>query len=79
MEATVVQLAQTIGEVIGSPRVVEFDMTVTMNAQITLVPDAGTGKLRNKPRKAKSRLGSLTIWFTTQLRLFERLSRRLAD
>lgn len=43
IEATVEQLAQTIGEVIGSPRVVEFDLTVTMNAQITLVPDSSTG------------------------------------
>ena len=41
--ATVEQLAQTIGEVIGSPRVVEFDLTVTMNAQITLTPDPSTG------------------------------------
>ena len=38
MEATVAQLAQTVGEVVGSPRVVEFDLTVTMDAQITLVP-----------------------------------------
>jgi hypothetical protein len=43
IEATVVQLAQTVGEVIASPRVVEFDLTVTMNAQITLVPDTSTG------------------------------------
>ena len=39
IEATVVQLAQTVGEVIGSPRVVEFDLTVTMDAQITLIPE----------------------------------------
>jgi len=39
MEATAAQLAQTVGEVVGSPRVVEFDLTVTMDAQITLVPD----------------------------------------
>ncbi len=39
MEATVEQLAQTVGEVVGSPRVVEFDLTLTMDAQITLVPD----------------------------------------
>ncbi|TQM64262.1 hypothetical protein [Humibacillus xanthopallidus] len=38
MEAAVEQLAQTIGEVISSPRVVEFDLTVTMNAVITLTP-----------------------------------------
>jgi hypothetical protein len=43
LEATAVQLAQTIGEVIGSPRVVEFDVTITMNAVITLVPDPSTG------------------------------------
>jgi hypothetical protein len=39
LEGTAMQLAQTIGEVIGSPRVVEFDLTVTMDATITLVPD----------------------------------------
>ena len=39
MEATVLQLGQTVGEVVGSPRVVEFDLTVTMDACITLVPD----------------------------------------
>ena len=39
IEATAVQLAQTVGEVVGSPRVVEFDLTVTMDAQITLVPE----------------------------------------
>ena len=39
MEATAVQLAQTVGEVVGSPRVVEFDLTLTMDAQITLVPE----------------------------------------
>jgi hypothetical protein len=38
--ATVLQLGQTVGEVAGSPRVVEFDLTVTMDAQITLVPDS---------------------------------------
>lgn len=38
MEAAVEQLAQTIGEVISSPRVVEFDLTVTMDAVITLTP-----------------------------------------
>jgi hypothetical protein len=38
MEAAVAQLAQTVGEVVGSPRVVEFDLTLTMDAQITLVP-----------------------------------------
>ena len=43
LEATVEQLAQTIGEVIGSPRVVEFDLTITMNARITLLPDAASG------------------------------------
>ena len=40
MAATVLQLGQTVGEVAGSPRVVEFDLTVTMDAQITLVPDS---------------------------------------
>jgi hypothetical protein len=39
MEAAVEQLAQTVGEVVGSPRVVEFDLTLTMDAQITLVPE----------------------------------------
>jgi hypothetical protein len=38
--ATVLQLGQTVGEVVGSPRVVEFDLTVTMDAQITLEPDS---------------------------------------
>jgi hypothetical protein len=38
MEAAVEQLAQTIGEVISSPRVVEFDLTVTMDAVLTLTP-----------------------------------------
>lgn len=41
--ATVAQLAQTVAEVIGSPRVVEFDLTITMNGEITLVPDLSTG------------------------------------
>ena len=41
LEAVVEQLAQSVGEIIGSPRVVEFDMTVTMNVQITLVPVSG--------------------------------------
>ena len=39
IEATVAQLAQTVGEVVGSPRVVEFDLTLTMDAQITLLPE----------------------------------------
>ena len=39
METMVAQLAQTVGEVVGSPRVVEFDLTLTMDAQITLVPE----------------------------------------
>ncbi|PYE13164.1 hypothetical protein [Paraburkholderia silvatlantica] len=43
MEASVEQLAQTVGEVIGSPRIVEFDLSVTMNAQITLQPNPATG------------------------------------
>ncbi|MCY1061611.1 hypothetical protein [Nannocystis sp. SCPEA4] len=38
LEGTVALLAQTVGELIASPRVVEFDITVTMNAEITLVP-----------------------------------------
>ena len=43
MEAAAAQLAQTIGEVVASPRVVEFDLTVTMDAVITLTPDSSTG------------------------------------
>ncbi|MDE1150830.1 MAG: hypothetical protein PW843_30135 [Azospirillaceae bacterium] len=41
LEGAVAQLAQTIGEVIGSPRVVEFAFKVTMDARITLVPVTG--------------------------------------
>jgi len=52
MAATVLQLGQTVGEVVGSPRVVEFDLTVTMDAQITLVPDSSTGN--EFPQTAKS-------------------------
>src|SRR5262245_59057136 len=40
MEAAVLQLGQTVGEVVGSPRVVEVDLTLTMDACITLVPDS---------------------------------------
>ena len=43
MGAAIAQLAQTIGEVVCSPRVVEFDLRVTMNAVITLTPDPSTG------------------------------------
>jgi hypothetical protein len=39
LAATALQIGQTVGEIVGSPRVVEFDLTVTMDAQITLVPD----------------------------------------
>ncbi|WP_434417947.1 hypothetical protein [Nannocystis pusilla] len=38
LEGTVALLAQTIGELVASPRVVEFDLSVTMNAEITLTP-----------------------------------------
>lgn len=38
VEATVEQLAQTVGEVIGSQRVVEFDVTISMDVAFTLVP-----------------------------------------
>jgi hypothetical protein len=48
--ATVLQLGQTVGEVVGSPRVVEFDLTVTMDAQITLVPGAS----KEFPQTAKT-------------------------
>ena len=43
MGAAAAQLAQTIGEVVASPRVVEFDLKVTMDAVITLTPDSSTG------------------------------------
>ena len=38
IEATIEQLAQTVGEVVGSERVTEFDLTVAMDDQFTLVP-----------------------------------------
>lgn len=43
IEAAVEQLAQTVGEVLGSQRVVEFDITVTMTDQFTLVPADASG------------------------------------
>jgi hypothetical protein len=42
IEATVEQLAQTVGEVIGSQRVVEFGVTISMDVAFTLRP-AGKG------------------------------------
>jgi hypothetical protein len=50
--ATALQLGQTVGEVVGSPRVVEFDLAVTMDARITLVPDSSTGN--EFPQTAKT-------------------------
>ncbi|MWC29913.1 hypothetical protein [Paenibacillus sp. MMS18-CY102] len=44
IEGTVVQLAQTVSEVITSPRVVDFELTVSMDASITLVPGAENGQ-----------------------------------
>lgn len=38
IEATVEQLAQTVGEVIGSQRVVEFGVTISLDVAFTLVP-----------------------------------------
>jgi hypothetical protein len=38
IEATIEQLAQTVGEIAGSPRIVEFDVTITMDAKFTLYP-----------------------------------------
>jgi hypothetical protein len=43
IEATIEQLAQTIGEVVGSHRVVEFDVTVTMDVDFTLTPIDNSG------------------------------------
>ncbi len=43
IEATIEQLAQTVGEVLGSQRVVEFDLTLSMEAQFTLVPVDNSG------------------------------------
>ena len=39
IEATIEQLAQTVGEVVGSQRIVEFDITVTLSMDIILLPD----------------------------------------
>ena len=54
MEAAAAQLAQTIGEVIASPRVIEFDLTVTMDAVITLTPDTSPGTGSEFPATATS-------------------------
>ena len=62
MEAAVEQLAQTIGEVISSPRVVEFDLTVTMNAVITLTPAPENGHPGEFP--ATARTVSVTAQFS---------------
>jgi hypothetical protein len=43
IEATIEQLAQSIGEVAGSTRVNEFGLTVTMPVQITLTPSDASG------------------------------------
>lgn len=52
MEAAAIQLAQTIGEVISSPRVVEFDLVVSMDAVITLTPAQGNGQTGEFPATA---------------------------
>jgi hypothetical protein len=44
LEGTVAQLAQTVGEVIASPRVVDFELTVTMDASISLNAEADNGQ-----------------------------------
>ncbi|SFD75453.1 hypothetical protein SAMN05216378_1279 [Paenibacillus catalpae] len=44
LEGTVAQLAQTVGEVIASPRVVDFELTVTMDASISLIAAADDGQ-----------------------------------
>lgn len=44
LEGTVAQLAQTVGEVIAAPRVVDFELTVTMDASITLNAVADNGQ-----------------------------------
>ncbi|WDM24567.1 hypothetical protein KCX80_18845 [Paenibacillus mucilaginosus] len=44
LEGTVAQLAQTVGEVIASPRVVDFELTVTMDASISLMAEADNGQ-----------------------------------
>jgi hypothetical protein len=43
IEATIEQLAQTVGEVVGSQRVVEFDLTVSMEVQFALLPYDSSG------------------------------------
>lgn len=43
VEASIEQLAQTVGEVVGSDRVAEFDITVTMDDQFTLAPADNSG------------------------------------
>ena len=52
MEAAAAQLAQTIGEVVSSPRVVEFDVTVSMDAVITLTPAQVNGHQGEFPSTA---------------------------
>ena len=53
MEGSVVQLAQTIGEVSAAPRVVTFDIKLSMSVQVTLVPEPefehGDGPLGIRP------------------------------
>ncbi|ACT01806.1 NHL repeat containing protein [Paenibacillus sp. JDR-2] len=44
LEGSVVQLAQTVAEVIASPRVVDFELTVTMDASISLLAEANSGE-----------------------------------
>ncbi|WP_246070393.1 NHL repeat-containing protein [Paenibacillus kobensis] len=44
LEGTVAQLAQTVGEVIAAPRVVDFELTLTMDASITLNAAADDGQ-----------------------------------
>lgn len=41
LEGAVSQLAQTICEVTTAPRIVEFDLAVTLTTQVTLTPDMG--------------------------------------
>ena len=54
MGAAAAQLGQTIGEVIASPRVIEFDLKVTMDAVITLRPDTSPGTGSEFPATATS-------------------------
>jgi uncharacterized protein YjbI with pentapeptide repeats len=43
IEADVEQLAQTVGEVIGSTRITEFDIAITLDTRFTLLPDGKGG------------------------------------